>query len=163
MKYIQLIACLFVMACGKATLADKVVIIAAALPIPADSAERFFAGIFDAGDSMQVKVDEPGFMRFKGKRYSIDMYNGDSLIDDVFIRPEDDSLALPLYALGAKMDSTWHDTPEGPFLRKDPPPSITAYYTDGQHRKKKIEIDGISEAYMAQDSTFRYIRISIPK
>jgi hypothetical protein len=141
-------------------LSDKILAIAAALPVKRDSADAFFAGLFVPSDSLKIAMDGD-FKTLRSKDFTLVLLPGDSTISEVQITPVNTSLFIPLKELVSRMDSAWEDTPEGPFLRKEPLPSVTAFYTDHQHRRKKIEVEGLSQQELARDSLIRMIRISV--
>lgn len=138
------------------SLTAKVLTIADGLPLLSDSADAFISRLFVPSDSLKTTVYN-GFKVFHSKTLIVTLHPGDS-ISYVELDPTVAYLYLPLEQLATKMDSAWCP-PRFIFLHKDPRPTVMAYYTDPQHRKKEIEIQSLSWQKLERDSLITTIRI----
>lgn len=139
------------------SLADKVLTIAAGLPVEKDSADAFFSRLFVPSDSVTIH-SENDFKEFRSRSLTLVLLPGDTAISYVNIKPNGYDLHLPLEQLATKMDSAWRP-PADIFLHKEPRPTVMAIYTDQQQRKKLIEIESYSWEKGERDSSITTIRI----
>lgn len=140
------------------TLSEKVFKIAEALPLKKDSATAFLSGLFIPSDSMKVTTDGD-FKHFTAHEISLVINNLDSNIEEVEIWPAPGGyLHVPLKELEVRMDSAWKEW-NMKLEIKEPPPGVMAWYTDQQHRKKKVEVMGPFIFDLANDSAIKEIRI----
>lgn len=172
MKHLLInIACmLLLMSCGNSNTSEGVAVapalsvsektfkIADALPLQRDSATAFLAGLFVPSDSMKVSTDGD-FTRFTSHEVSLVINNLDSVVNDVEIWPAPGAtLHVPLKELEVRMDSAWKEWNMEPGI-KEPSPGVMGWYTDQQHRKKKVEVMGPFILDLTHDSAIKEIRI----
>lgn len=142
-------------------LSDKIMAIAAAIPLTKDSASVFFSTLFQPADSLQITTNEY-FQRFFGKTLHLVIDKDQDTIKEVRIwLIEGRTLPVRLQELADKMDSAWQELPMGPFPMKDPILGVVGYYTDPQHRRKQLIVFGPDYHNMVQNPEIREIRISI--
>ncbi|RFM32148.1 hypothetical protein [Chitinophaga silvisoli] len=172
-RLLIIMSCVLLIACGSSnsktastekapvaplSLSEKVFKIAEALPLSKDSATNFLTGLFIPGDSMKVTMDGD-FKHFTGKDFSLVIYNPDSSVERVEMWPaHGTSLNIPLKELEVKLDSAWQEYNMRLEI-KEPPPGVMGWYTDQQHRKKKIEVMGPVISDLAQNQEIREIRV----
>lgn len=139
------------------SLADKVLTIAAGLPVKKDSADAFFSRLFVPSDSVTIH-SEGDFKEFRSRSLTLILLPRDTAISYVNIKPNGYDLLLPLEQLATRMDSAWRP-PADISLHKEPRPTVMAIYTDQQQRKKVIEIESYSWEKGERDSSITNIRI----
>jgi hypothetical protein len=146
-------------------LSDKIFAIAEALPIKSGEADSFFSKLFSADDSLYVTKMHNNYTNYFGKNFSIHIADEGGEIKDAQIMPPDNALIqLPLKEMATKMDSAWKEPINGPVQMKEPPPAITANYTDKQKRTKTIRITGPHFDTMEENenkATIRTIQIRL--
>lgn len=142
-------------------LSDKIMAIAAAIPLTKDSASVFFSTLFQPADSLQITTNQY-FQRFFGKTLHLVIDKDEDTIKEVRIwLVEGRSLPVRLQELADKMDSAWQELPMGPFPMKDPILAVVGYYTDPQHIRKQLIVFGPDYNNMTATPDIREIRISI--
>ncbi|ASZ14116.1 hypothetical protein CK934_25785 [Chitinophaga sp. MD30] len=142
------------------TLSDKLLAIAAAIPLPKDSAGTFFSTLFQPADSLQITTDQYSKI-FTGKSFQLEVNKMDDTVTQVTIWPtKEGGLPVSLQELAGKMDSAWQELPMGPFPVKDPILGVVGYYTDPQHSRKKFTLFGPDYHNLAAAAEIRRIWIS---